>query len=183
MTTGENIKAAIDCLNLGDMANALIYISQACDDTAKKEYPTAKKISERLKKFLAQNQDIITFCSFGDTFFSEHRIDGVTLEEILYKALRIGLENEGAASISQKIEFVDDIVWSSPAGITRLPVNFVFGCFLAVVGSSINIGEKVPEAYTARIIGNNYKISDLLGQRDYIVRIMKNPGIAVKRDA
>ena len=181
MTIGERIASAIDDMNAGDMESALIHISHAFDDTAKKEYPTAKKISERVRKLLKENGDLITFCSFGEGFFGGQKIDELTLEEILYKALRVGLETEDPDAM--RIEFVHDIVWGNPGGILRVPVNFVYGILLAVVGAQCNGAEKVADSYQAGIIGTNYPINDLWGQNEYLRRIMKNPGTRVERAA
>lgn len=181
MTTGERIAAAIDAMNSRDMENALIHIAHAFDNTAKKEYPTAKKISERIRKLLKENGDLITFCSFGEAFFSEQKVDETTLEEILYKALRIGLETQDPDAM--RIEFVHDIVWGNPGGILRVPVNFVYGMLLAVVGARCNGSERVADSYQAGIIGASYPINDLWGQGGYVRRIMKNPGTRVERNA
>jgi hypothetical protein len=181
VTTGEKIATAIDAMNGRDMEMALIHVAHAFDETAKREYPTAKKISERIRKLLKESGDLITFCSFGDAFFSGQKIDEITLEEILYKALRIGLETENPDAM--RIEFVHDIVWGNPGGILRVPVNFVYGMLLAVVGARCNAAEKVADSYQAGIIGTNYPINELWGDGEYIRRIMRSPGTRVERNA
>jgi len=179
VTIGDQVKATIDRLNAGDMESALIHLSSAFDDTAKKEYPKEKKISERIKKLLRDNQDVITFFSFGGNFFSEHKIDDLSLEDVLYKALRCGLQNDG--TISNEIEFVDDMMWGKPDGKLCVPVTYLFGSFLVIIGAPGNSHEKVPESYDIRIIGNSFKINNLWGQMEYIREIMKNPGKVVKQ--
>lgn len=180
MTIGERIATAIDAMNGRDMELALIHVAHAFDETAKKEYPTAKKISERVRKLLQDNGDLITFCSFGETFFSGQKFDETTLEEVLYKALRIGLETQDPDAV--RIEFVHDIVWGNPGGMLRVPVNFVYGILLAVIGARCNAGERVADSYQAGIIGTNYPINNLWGDAAYLRRIMRNPGQRVERN-
>ncbi len=169
MAIGDRVKECIDKVNIGDFENALIQLSIAFDATAKREYPKLK-VGERFKKFLRDNQDIITFFTFATNMFIDCVFDGYTLEDIIYHVLRCGLLHEG--SIPDEIEFVDEIVLGRPGGRWRFPKTYVWGGLLAIIGAKSNAKERIPPQYAMLIMGKQYQVNELWGRCDVIRKKM-----------
>jgi hypothetical protein len=128
-------------------------------------------VGKRFKRFLHDTQDVITYFTFAGIFVLDFQYDGYTLEDIFYKVVRCGLLHEG--SISDEIEFVDQIVWGRPNGKWRLPKTYILGGLLAVIGAPTNVRQRVPDHYSVIVAQKGYPVNQLWGRIDLIRQITR----------
>ena len=168
MAIADRVKECIDKTSQGDFDNALVQLAIAFDATAKKEYPRENKVGVRYKRFLRDNQDIITNIAFLGTTFIDCRFGGKTIEEIIYTALRNPLLHEG----EMQMKFTDEVAVAWKDGVYHFPKTFVLGGLLAVIGAKSNANQKLPGRYAVTIRGRSYEVNQLWGKVDDIRRII-----------
>ena len=181
MAIRDRVKEAIDKLNSNDPINALIQVSIAIDATGKKEYP-GKKTSFRCKKFLVENRGFISRVAFGKLeiqgpmLFPFEGSKGFktarTLEEVLYHLVRCSLLHEGELPNEVQITPKNEIGMTID-GKVLLPVNMIWAMILAVIGSHVNVTEKLPPGYTASIEDVKIDLNEFWGNSDRIYNLVK----------
>jgi len=167
MSIADRVVECMHKYETNDLDNALIQVCIALDGTAKKEYPKVKKVGERFKAFIRENQDIISFFTFNGMVFIDCKFGSYTLDQFIYKVLRCGLLHEGGIPTMFKFgepgtpATLSDAQWS-------LPKTFIFGTLLAVVGASSNLKQVTGDHYKVVILGNEFKLNDLWGNAEII---------------
>ena len=178
MPVADRVKESIDKLNEGDPINALIQVCIAIDATSKKEYP-GQKPGQRFKAFLKKNQPFITRLSTGKLeiggsiiFTTKGRVK--SLEEVLYKLVRCCLLHEG--DLSEEVEITkNNVLGMTATGKVLVSENLIIAMVGAVVGSPVNIKEKIPDGYTIGLSGTDLRIdiNSLWGKREYIHELVR----------
>jgi hypothetical protein len=172
MPISDRVMECVTKYNADDLDNALIQIRIALDGTAKKKYPEVKKVGERFKAFIKNNQDIITFLTFNTNMFIDCQFGKYTLEQFIYGVLRYGLLHEG--EVPAMFEFTAP---GEPATIGdkkwRLPKTFIFGTLLSVIGASSNATQVLPDDMEVTIMGQTSKVNGLWGHAEVIRNLMR----------
>ncbi len=178
MAISDRIQEALEKVSKGDQLNALIQISIAIDATGKKIFP-GKKTSYRSKQFLKENIGFITRCAFGNlevqgpmTFEVEGSDEAKSLESILYGLVRCSLLHEG--ELSDKIQLTDkNSIGLTEDGKFILSSSLIWGMLLAVIANPANEDQKVLTPLTFNLGNATYKISDLLGKKEFILNRLR----------
>lgn len=186
MAISDRVREAIDSLQGNDPINGLIQVSIAIDATAKKVHP-ARKVGDRCKLFLRERQAFITRVATGlleirgdlvYTFPSDPR-GYKTQEEVLYHLVRCSLLHEGELSHQVKI-IREPHVGMTDDGRVLLGIPFIWAMILAVIGSSVNRSQTLPDGYTASIGKLTFRLNDFWGKGDRLYELVKqhNPEAA-----
>ena len=183
MAIGDRVKEAIDKLNQGDPVNALIQVCIAIDGTSKKEFhgKVRKSPSLRYKEFIKKHQAFITKVALGKLeiagpiIFQIGRSDVAdykNLEEILYKIVRCSLLHEG--ELPEKVEITkENVLGVTAEGKFLISFNFIIAMIMAVVGSEVNVNQRIPDGYSIGIGNTRIDLNDFWGKRDDIYHIAR----------
>ena len=171
MPISDRVLECIAKYNANDLDNALIQVCIALDGTAKKEYPRIKRVGERFKAFIKDNQDIITYLTFNTNMLINCQFGKFTVEQFMYKVLRCGLLHEG--EVPALFEFtapgepvsIGDTKW-------RLPKTFILGTLLSVIGAASNETQVLPDDIEITIMGQTFKANELWGHAEAIRNTM-----------
>ena len=163
MSIADRVRECMDKYGSNDLDNALIQVCIALDATSKNEYPSAKKVSERFKRFVRENLDVITFFTLnGNIVRDRFQVGDLTFDNLIYKVLRCGLLHE--AKVPQLLKFVqpgESVTVSDKQWC--LPTTFIMGTLLSVVGASSNGGQRLPGQYGVTVAGKQFSLNDLWG--------------------
>ena len=178
MSIGKRITEAVDKMVLGDAEGALIPTCIAIAATAKKEYPSSND-NISFKKFVHDNFPLITKVAFGGTTIGNLRVrynhpdiktddDGTcSFEQILYHVVRCGLVH--SASFPSNLRFVKDSHIRVQDDRVEMPESIIYGLLAALVVSSHNKCESVPNHYGFHIGAKDVSLNGLWGNKDKLL--------------
>ena len=178
MSVSDRVREAIDCLQRGQPTNALIQVSIAIDATAKALYPR-DKVGQRCKKFLRENQALITLFGLGfldihgDIHYSwpDDPRGYKTQEEVLYNVVRCSLLHDG--ELDERVRLTHErVLGSERGGIVLLSTHIITGLILAVVAST-PAKYPMPAHYTITVGGATYPMSEFWGKKKELYEIAK----------
>ena len=174
MSIADRVTECVNKYGANDLDNALIQLCIALDGTAKNEYPRVKKVGERFRAFVKNNQDIITFFTFNTNTYTDCQFGEYTIEQFIYKVLRCGLLHEGEVSSMFKFAEPGDSIYISDKQWC-LPKTFIFGSLLAVIGASSNVRQRVADHLGVTVMGKSFKVNELWGHSELVRQAMKPP--------
>ena len=187
MAIGDRIDEAIVKLIANDYENALVQISIAIDATAKKKYNGEKKVGIRVRKFVDENEDLLTHCTmngqlkFVATGEGEVRYgDKGRIGQVVYKSIRCALLHE--ADISDNVVFLQGPTLGIHEGKFIVSDNMLWGLVLILVGDQTNKNQKLKGTHSVRCFGVTLEINKLFGKLEKIkelTKYMPPPNIAI----
>jgi hypothetical protein len=179
MGIGKFISSAIENYYNGNYSIALALTCSAVDATAKKLYPILNN-NERIRNFIQENMRIVSFFGLPGISTGGLRIkcDSIPeikkdinnlagLEDIIYYAIRCSLIHE--CEPDPRIEFINKTRIGDLNGKFTLPSQIIWGLILSVVLSEANTNEKLDVSLDINILGDEYKLDELWGQKEELI--------------
>ena len=195
MKISEYIKSSIDATDRKELEQALMFVCQAIDGTAKKTYPNTL-VGDRFCKFINDNLEIIELMVGGlnlqeTNFPFPNKKDGVGISfaEIVYEKFRCYLSHgeelpEGYGVSIQIIEGCQQFFIDLQKNAMTLPQSVIYALGLVCVLAPVNIDQKIGSyQYWYRDPINSYVIDRWWGKVDCAREIMDFDGqVRVKMD-
>jgi len=151
-------------LQSNDCEGALVNLFPAIDRTAKKRRLKAG-VGERIKAFLADEEATISAVGTGNLLV-DINIDGVSVPDALYKFGRTSIAHEG--ELDSRLRFTLDGSLRIGANNWELPIGYIVGMCIAVIASPENKGERLSRELTISILGKQFRINEIWGEREVI---------------
>lgn len=179
-TVGEFVQETIDYTDRGLFETAFVSVCAALSATAKKAFGKENLAEIDYKKFIGENQQLISFMGVPAALQEvETPVElpktvpkvrtNYPLEDFLFYAVYqtvIGGRLPGAFTFS-------NIRSETNAGKILLPVNLIWGLLASVIFHPSNKNEMIPEKYWFSVGDFKMFISELWGRRDLVERIIK----------
>ncbi|MDO6685396.1 MULTISPECIES: hypothetical protein [unclassified Agarivorans] len=155
----RRIESSINSFQQNDFESALVHYFPALDKTAKKRFPK-DAVGKRIKKFLDDELDIITYIATQNIF--RINVDGVSFPEAIYKFGRTSIAHEG--ELDPRLNF-DNTTGMSIGEQWNLPPSFIIGLILSVVLAPENNTEQLNGSYGVTIHGDKLDLGQQWGNR------------------
>lgn len=133
----RRMEAAVDAYMKADYETTLIHLFPAIDKTSKLRRPKTKKVGERIRGFLQDEEDLISFIAMGMVIKNIYR-DGKSIVEAIYEFGRCPIAHEG--ELDPRLKFTDTIEiridneW-------HLPKIYIFSMIIAAITAKENANE------------------------------------------
>ncbi|WP_215407079.1 hypothetical protein [Vibrio gigantis] len=155
----RRIESSIISFQQNDFESALVHFFPALDKTAKKRYPK-DGVGKRIKKFLDDELDIITYIATQNIF--RINVDGISFPEAIYKFGRTSIAHEG--ELDPRLNF-DNLEGMSIGQQWNLPPSFIIGLIVSVVLAPENNAEELKGNHGVTIHGDKFELSKHWGDR------------------
>jgi hypothetical protein len=181
MSIAKRIEETLQKIGSGDPEGALVPVCTAVDASAKREYPSLRKNSERYKTFLCDNLWIIGLVGLNGLISKKislpaHHPDikpdesGMcNIEDIFYHVIRCGLLHE--ATIDEYVGFSSKFGYIGTKYI--VPNSLPLGFAAAVILSPFNSSEKIGKPINIQIGKANLFVDELWGKKNTIGLLLK----------
>ena len=156
----KRITSCLESLDTGDHESALIHLFPAVDKTAKKRRPK-KSVGVRIKGFVADEERLISMLATRKSI-TGLKFDGLSFPEVIYRFGKSAILHEG--QLDPRLTFNNSGTLQIGA-IWNLPASYITAICICTVAAPENRGEQIPQSYTAEVLGRNYDLNDLWGNR------------------
>lgn len=150
---GRRLEAAFAAFNQKDYETCLIHLFPAMDKTAKKRRPKSG-VGERIRKFIEQDEDLLSYIATGGSIITNLHISEMTIPEAIYLYARCPIAHEGELDPRLKITeenalmFGDEWVFSA---------GYIFSLMVSILVAQENSNEFLTRDLT--LIFNNTEFS------------------------
>lgn len=164
---GRRMEAAVDAYMNADYETTLIHLFPAIDKTAKIRRPKSK-VGERIRGFLQDEEDLISFIATGAIIKNIQR-DGKSIIEAIYEFGRCPIAHEG--ELDPRLKFTDEIEirinheW-------RLPKLYIFSMIIAVITAKENANEFFVTDCIATIREKQIHLNTLWGKSSFLRELL-----------
>ena len=160
---GRRIASCITAHQQKDYEAACIHLFPAMDKTAKRRRPK-DGVGERIRKFIADQEGIISVVATG-SYFVGNSVDGIGFPDAIYKFGRTSIAHEG--ELDERLQFID----TGPLAIGKvwsLPSSYVLGMCVAVMAARENAKETIAANGNITILGRSWGIKELWGSEEQL---------------
>jgi len=154
----RRIASCLEAAGRKDYESALIHFFPALDKTAKRRRPK-EGVGERIRKFIGDQEAIITAIATGNIITNIH-VNGVTFPEAIYKFGRTSIAHEG--ELDKRLEITDSDTLSI-GEVWSLPASYIHAMCIAVMVVPENASEHLEHDGTVNLFGQEWKVNELWG--------------------
>lgn len=165
---GRRIERCCHHLQNGEIEDAAIHLFPAIDATAKLRRPPPIGVGQRIKRFITDEERIITLIAFRMSI-TGCEFNGQTIADAVYEYARNPLMHEGQLDPRMTFQAIQGF---SLGGAWNLPPTFLFALAVAVIIAPENKGVRIHDDIKARILNQNYNVNDIWGQRQHFVDLI-----------
>lgn len=158
----RRIQDSIEAFKIEDYEQSLIHVFPAIDKTSKKRR-NVKKVGLRIKGFLQDELELITYISFQSKIQIE--CDGVSIIKAIYEYGRNSIVHEG--ELDSRLVF-DKSLMLGVGPDWRINPILIKGLIMAVILAPENAKESLSRDYEFKIANNSFLVSELWGMRDKV---------------
>ena len=158
------MSSCVEAFTRKDYETALIHFFPALDKTAKLRRPMGKKVGERIRQFITDQEAIITAIATGN-IITNISINGISFPEAIYKFGRNPLLHEG--ELDPRLRFTE----SGSITITDiwlLPATYILGMIIAVMVAPENATERLDKDGTVHFLGQEGQLNTLWGVEEQL---------------
>ncbi|EPO7767681.1 hypothetical protein QDQ60_02425 [Klebsiella aerogenes] len=159
----KRIEKSVEAFFANDYETCLLQLFPAVDNTSKARRPK-KKVGERIKSFLDDQQDIITYIALRIAFKGGIMIDDQTLSDAIYHITRTSIVHEG--QLDPRLKFVEEGELRASKDLWILPKNYIFGMIIAVITAKENKQSSLPEDWKIEMFGKEFTLNNIWGEED-----------------
>jgi hypothetical protein len=185
MKISDHIKHSLEATDRKELDQALLFVCLAIDGTSKKTYPTINKVSERFRRFVNDNLDIIELMFGGlnlqETMFpfkdAKGKV-GIGFADIIYEKFRCNLAHgeelpDGFGVAIQIAEGHQQFLINVEKQSMTLPQSAIYALGLVCVLAPANADQKIGNnLYHYRDPINSYVVDRSWGKADCARKIM-----------
>ena len=165
----RRIESCIHYTNIKNYESAMINFFPALDKTAKKRRQR-EGVGSRIKKFISDEEEIITAISMGN-ILKNVNCNGVSFPEAIYKFGRTSIAHEG--ELDKRLNF-NDVGELSIGNVWNLPSSYINGLLLSVILAPENKNEYIKNPIEIILFRQKFKLNELWGAKDDIKKIISN---------
>ena len=165
----RRIESCINYVNIQNYESALINFFPALDRTAKKRRHR-EGVASRIKKFLADQEEIITAISTGN-IYKDIQINGITFPEAIYKFGRTSISHEG--ELDSRLNFNDNGILTI-SDVWNLPSSYITGLCVGVIVAPENSNEFIASPLEITLFGKKFGINELWGAEDSVKQLISD---------
>lgn len=155
---GRRLASALAALQKDDFEGACTHIFPALDKTAKLRRPK-DGVGERIKKFIADQEGIISIVATGSRI-TGISVNGINFPNAIYKFGRTSIVHEG--ELDPRLKFSRD--GALEIGETwHLPASYIVGLCVAIMSAKENAKERAPIFGSMNILGKMWEIDSIWG--------------------
>lgn len=166
---GRRIDSTLAAIVTGKHEEALIHLFPAMDKTAKRRRPNVG-VAERIRRFIDDQQIIITSIAFGNILTKDCLLDGLSFSQAIYKFGRTSIAHEGELDENLLITSGNQVrigkTW-------ELPASTIFSMCVAVMIAPENSSEKSLSEGTVNVLGQEFSIQELWGAQSKIENMIR----------
>ena len=154
--------------------SALLSLLPALESTAKLRFPSTKGAGERVKRFLEEQEDIISAISVN-MFMQGSHYAGRTFPEAIYTMVEAPLLHGG--QLDPKLKFVEVGGLSIGAEEWVLPVQYILGlCVGVLVAPENRYRQQLKEDVVLRVLGQArlFSVNHMWGAQDLLRQQIRN---------
>jgi len=170
---GRRLEQSLNSLIEGDYESSLVHFFPALDKTAKLRRSKAG-VGERIKAFLNDEEDFITFIAFR-IVFKNTKFDGLSFGEAIYKFGRTSVMHEGELDQRLSFEATDQIMIVGDKWI--LPPSYIAAMITAVMAAEENSKEFFSHPKRLHLHGQMVSANDIWGEKRLIQRMLNMPRV------
>jgi hypothetical protein len=149
--------------------DACIHLFPAMDTTAKKRRPK-NGVGDRIKKFLSDQEDIISVAATGN-YIVNCTFNGLTFPEAIYKFGRTSIVHEGELDERLKFTSTNQIMigekWS-------LPSSYILAMCVAVMAAPENSREKIDAPCIINLFEKQWPVNEIWGAEKELREIVSS---------
>lgn len=165
----RRIESCINYTNVRNYESALINFFPALDKTAKKRRHR-EGVGSRIKKFLADQEEIITAVSTGN-IFKNNKINGINFPEAIYKFGRTSISHEG--ELDDRLNFNDNGILTI-GDAWNLPSSYITGLCIGVIVAPENSNEFIESPLGITLYGEKFEINELWGAEETVKQLISD---------
>ena len=169
-SVGRRLEQALNDFHRKDYESSLVHFFPALDKTAKKRRPPKAGVGQRIKGFLSDEEDFISFLAIQNII--KVTVEGVSFSKAIYDFGRTSVMHEG--ELDPRLQIIEG--GNLMIGHTwQLPSSYVGALIIAVMACEENRAENFSRNYVVHIHGKPINTEDIWGNRNLLSQALYMP--------